>query len=110
MAGVPFLFAKTRTEDTRCPDTSPGMNVIRLNEPFHRVCHRWLLHAAWGAQRSAVNHRVTPNGPDKGSARKALQRALNYASGKDTQLNFQGNSGRRDWTRTNDPHHVKVVL
>jgi len=19
-------------------------------------------------------------------------------------------SGRRDWTRTNDPHHVKVVL
>ena len=21
-----------------------------------------------------------------------------------------GNSGRRDWTRTNDPHHVKVVL
>lgn len=21
-----------------------------------------------------------------------------------------GNIGRRDWTRTNDPHHVKVVL
>ena len=21
-----------------------------------------------------------------------------------------GVSGRRDWTRTNDPHHVKVVL
>jgi hypothetical protein len=21
-----------------------------------------------------------------------------------------GCSGRRDWTRTNDPHHVKVVL
>ncbi len=21
-----------------------------------------------------------------------------------------GNTGRRDWTRTNDPHHVKVVL
>ena len=21
-----------------------------------------------------------------------------------------GGSGRRDWTRTNDPHHVKVVL
>jgi len=20
------------------------------------------------------------------------------------------NIGRRDWTRTNDPHHVKVVL
>ena len=22
----------------------------------------------------------------------------------------QKNIGRRDWTRTNDPHHVKVVL
>ena len=29
-------------------------------------------------------------------------------------LNKQGlikkNTGRHDWTRTNDPHHVKVVL
>ena len=23
---------------------------------------------------------------------------------------FPMNSGRHDWTRTNDPHHVKVVL
>ena len=23
---------------------------------------------------------------------------------------FQQKLGRRDWTRTNDPHHVKVVL
>ena len=23
---------------------------------------------------------------------------------------FQKKLGRRDWTRTNDPHHVKVVL
>jgi hypothetical protein len=23
---------------------------------------------------------------------------------------FPTESGRRDWTRTNDPHHVKVVL
>ena len=23
---------------------------------------------------------------------------------------FPGFPGRRDWTRTNDPHHVKVVL
>ena len=22
----------------------------------------------------------------------------------------EGKTGRRDWTRTNDPHHVKVVL
>ena len=26
------------------------------------------------------------------------------------RLKVRGNSGRRDWTRTNDPHHVKVVL
>jgi hypothetical protein len=25
-------------------------------------------------------------------------------------LDFITNFGRRDWTRTNDPHHVKVVL
>ena len=25
-------------------------------------------------------------------------------------LDNQGLIGRRDWTRTNDPHHVKVVL
>ena len=23
---------------------------------------------------------------------------------------YRGLAGRRDWTRTNDPHHVKVVL
>jgi hypothetical protein len=23
---------------------------------------------------------------------------------------YRGLTGRRDWTRTNDPHHVKVVL
>ena len=33
---------------------------------------------------------------------------------KEKALNKQGlikkNTGRHDWTRTNDPHHVKVVL
>ena len=28
----------------------------------------------------------------------------------DTSHRIERDGGRRDWTRTNDPHHVKVVL
>jgi len=58
---------------------------------------------------------------DSGNARKLLSLAMGKTSdssqilpisgGEEEEgLNLQGNLGRRDWTRTNDPHHVKVVL
>lgn len=58
-------------------------------------------------------------GADKGVERRVLEATFGANSSQirpktqeenDKPLNNQNNSGRRDWTRTNDPHHVKVVL
>ncbi len=36
--------------------------------------------------------------------------AWNATARAGASLRVQWETGRRDWTRTNDPHHVKVVL
>ena len=46
---------------------------------------------------------------------EAESRAFQYRQEKSIRrfhqmLFLPTDSGRRDWTRTNDPHHVKVVL
>ena len=43
--------------------------------------------------------------PSKGTARQQKS-----TRGCHRVLSIPTGSGRRDWTRTNDPHHVKVVL
>jgi len=57
------------------------------------------------------------DGADRGREKAKLEAML---KGKNSSLespresedwsSSEGDSGRRDWTRTNDPHHVKVVL
>ena len=57
-------------------------------------------------------------GSDRGNERRLLEAAMQNLSqispkkSKTTfkQLILKGNLGRHDWTRTNDPYHVKVVL
>ena len=57
---------------------------------------------------------VLPNAqPDRGQGRISV--LFPYRQEKSTErlrkvLVFPTEFGRRDWTRTNDPHHVKVVL
>lgn len=43
-------------------------------------------------------------------ARKALSEIKKAFQIDDLEGFYQWLVGRRDWTRTNDPHHVKVVL
>ena len=41
---------------------------------------------------------------------KSSQSLPKFSPGEDEDYVNQEVIGRRDWTRTNDPHHVKVVL
>src|SRR5690349_20880054 len=49
------------------------------------------------------------NGPRKALSDNARSQMENPATRCTTTI-CRVRSGRRDWTRTNDPHHVKVVL
>ena len=61
-------------------------------------------------------------GADGGQERRLLELAMGTGTGNSSQippndsnkpdnlLIYNGNIGRHDWTRTNDPYHVKVVL
>ena len=82
-------------------------------EMFLRVYAKWMPEAAdrgselakeEAAIRPAFVHGTASDGTEGTSRRK---KARTY-----TGLNscIEEGNGRRDWTRTNDPHHVKVVL
>ncbi len=57
------------------------------------------------------------DGADRGREKAKLEAMLKFSDlspecpreGPETGFS-EGENGRRDWTRTNDPHHVKVVL
>src|SRR6187431_679415 len=69
---------------------------------------------------SAMTGRIAPSPRPKRSegakAGRAIWRRLNADDSATATRATHGlnqlpvNVGRRDWTRTNDPHHVKVVL
>ncbi len=72
--------------------------------------HPQLTHAEWPP---ATRHRATWHGhaskPVAASRLTTHARAENQKPGQIDDLPGLV-FGRRDWTRTNDPHHVKVVL
>jgi len=76
----------------------------------HQHKHIWLTAAPCGASASkppTVNLLKWP----RGNAHAALPHQKKKSPERFRQvLDFITVSGRRDWTRTNDPHHVKVVL
>src|SRR6185437_11042330 len=99
---VPYNTRHTRATRLLTAGCKPAWCAYQLGhtlEMFLRVYAKWMPEERErGAELAKVENAIRPAIVHEGATVAA------------NESDIKGLDGRRDWTRTNDPHHVKVVL